>query len=248
MVVHTSGSRATQIVTHCRDAVRARSDTEHWDLRAGTKAVLTLPTSFVAGQAMLIRAIEGAWELDLVEPSATPSWNEAKDFVALTPHQAQGWLQHGHGKTQKLLLGGGPISASLAAKLLQSGRIEELWESYGLSESITHVATRKIDSISDLKSPFTSLHPRKSASMNEVARSSMFRQGRCTRSRPTTALKRILMAVSFGSDAQMTWSTQEVCWFIRAPLKGPLKPSCPIGSQIGLPLAERMPSWVKHWC
>ena len=160
MVVHTSGSTGQpKIVTHSRDAVRASvQDTlEHWDLRAGTKAVLTLPTSFVAGQAMLIRAIEGAWELDLVEPSATPSWNEAKDFVALTPHQAQGWLQHGHGKTQKLLLGGGPISASLAAKLLQSGRIEELWESYGLSESITHVATRKIDSISDLKSPFTSL-------------------------------------------------------------------------------------------
>ena len=161
MVVQTSGSTgAPKTIEHSRAAVLAsvRDTLEHWGLRAGTKAVLALPTSFVAGQAMLIRAIEGAWDLELVEPTSSPSWNAPKDFVALTPHQAQGWLQQGRGKTQTLLLGGGPISASLVESLLASGRVDALWESYGLSESITHVATRKISSINDLKSPFTPLH------------------------------------------------------------------------------------------
>ena len=157
MVVQTSGSTgAPKTIEHSRAAVLASvQDTiEHWDLRAGTKAVLALPTSFVAGQAMLIRAVEGAWDLELVEPSSSPSWNGPKDFVALTPHQAQGWLQHGRGKTQTLLLGGGPISTSLVECLLASGRVEALWESYGLSESITHVATRKLQSTKDLNTPF----------------------------------------------------------------------------------------------
>jgi O-succinylbenzoic acid--CoA ligase len=160
MVVQTSGSTgAPKTIEHSRAAVLAsvRDTLEHWDLRAGTKAVLALPTSFVAGQAMLIRAIEGAWDLELVEPTSSPSWNAPKDFVALTPHQAQGWLQQGRGKTQTLLLGGGPISASLVESLLASGRVDALWESYGLSESITHVATRQIQSIIDLITPFTPL-------------------------------------------------------------------------------------------
>ncbi len=161
MMVQTSGSTGEpKTIMHSRAAVLASvQDTiEHWELCAGTKAVLALPTSFVAGQAMLIRAIKGAWDLELVEPTSSPSWNAPKDFVALTPHQAQGWLQHGRGKTQTLLLGGGPISATLVEHLLESGRVEALWESYGLSESITHVATRKIRSTKDLIKPFTPLH------------------------------------------------------------------------------------------
>ena len=160
MVVQTSGSTgALKTIEHSRKAVLASvQDTfEHWDLAPGTKAVLALPTSFVAGQAMLIRAIEGAWDLELIEPTSSPSWNAPKDFVALTPHQARRLLQRGRGTTQTLLLGGGPISASLVESLLASGRVEALWESYGLSESITHVATRKIQSINDLKTPFTPL-------------------------------------------------------------------------------------------
>lgn len=158
MVVQTSGSTGEpKTIKHSRSAVLAsvRDTLKHWELHAGTKAVLALPTSFVAGQAMLIRALEGAWDLELVEPSSSPSWNEPKDFVALTPHQAHGWLQNGCGKTKTLLLGGGPISASLVAEALRSGRVEELWESYGMSESITHVASRKIQSVRDLQNPFT---------------------------------------------------------------------------------------------
>ena len=159
MVVQTSGTTgAPKTVEHPRDAVLASvHDTlQHWDLKPGTRALLALPTSFVAGQAMVVRAIEGAWDLELIPPSSSPSWTQPQDFVALTPHQAQGWIDKGQGQTRLLLLGGGPVSASLLTKLLRSGRIEEVWESYGLSEALTHVATRQLSQLSDLHAPF---HP-----------------------------------------------------------------------------------------
>ena len=71
MVVQTSGTTgAPKTVEHRRDAVLASiHDTlQHWDLKPGTRALLALPTSFVAGQAMVVRAIEGAWDLELIPP------------------------------------------------------------------------------------------------------------------------------------------------------------------------------------
>jgi O-succinylbenzoic acid--CoA ligase len=159
MVVQTSGTTGTpKTVEHRRTAVIASvQDTlKHWNLEPGTRAVLALPTSFVAGQAMVVRAVEGAWDLELVAPTSRPAWQGRVDFVALTPHQAQGWLEHGTGTTRTLLLGGGPVSAPLLEGLHGSGRVDEVWESYGLSEALTHVATRRLASTDDLKAPF---HP-----------------------------------------------------------------------------------------
>ena len=159
MVVHTSGTTgAPKRVEHSRAAVLASvEDTlSHWNLSAGTRALLALPTSFVAGQAMLVRGVVGAWDLELIEPSSAPSWHGVKDFVALTSHQAQGWIATGSVTTSKLLIGGGPVSKTLLKALLDSGRVDEVWESYGLSETLTHVATRKLGTVEDLQSPF---HP-----------------------------------------------------------------------------------------
>ena len=160
LVVQTSGTTGNpKWVEHSRASVLASvEDTlNHWDLGAGTQALLALPTSFVAGQAMIVRGIVGAWDLEMIEPSIAPSWKGVKDFVALTPHQAKGWMNQGTGATAKLLLGGGPVSKTLLGMLLDSGRVEEVWESYGLSEALTHVATRKLEKVEDLQSPFHSL-------------------------------------------------------------------------------------------
>ena len=93
MMVQTSGSTgAPKTIEHSRAAVLASvQDTlEHWDLHPGTKAVLALPTSFVAGQAMLIRAIEGAWDLELVEPTSSPSWNAIQRLRGPHPSPSPG--------------------------------------------------------------------------------------------------------------------------------------------------------------
>ena len=160
MTIQTSGTTgAPKTVLHSREAVvaSARDTIQHWGLKPGASAVLALPTSFVAGRMMLIRSIEGAWDLEVVQPTAHPGWSGRVDFAALTPHQAKGWLNEGTGSCTHLLLGGGPVNEAILEGLLQSSRVQHVWEGYGLSETLTHVATRELRSRDDLNSPFVPL-------------------------------------------------------------------------------------------
>lgn len=160
LAVTTSGTTGTQKhIRHSRKATAfsVAQTTEALDLAKGCHAVLALPTAFVAGQAMLIRALIGHWRLTLVEPSAVPSWSENVDFTAMTPHQAEGWLKQGTGSTNTLLLGGGPVSSALLRGLHSSNRVSNIWEGFGMSETLTHVALRHLDSIAALTAPFVPL-------------------------------------------------------------------------------------------
>ena len=160
LAVTTSGTTGTpKRVQHSRNATAfsVAQTAEALDLRQGCHAVLALPTTFVAGQAMLVRALVGQWRLTLVEPNATPSWAGPCDFTAMTPHQTQGWLEHGTGSATTLLLGGGPVSPALLRALLASPRVSFVWEGFGMSETLTHVALRRLDDVRDLAAPFVPL-------------------------------------------------------------------------------------------
>ena len=170
MMVTTSGTTgAPRLVEHSRKAVLSSvNDTlSHFELGEGTQAVLALPASFVAGQAMLIRALVGGWDLTLTPPSSEPTWQGQFDFVALTPHQAQGWIDRGQGSAGILLLGGGPVALPLLRALLANPRVGEIWEGYGSSETLTHVALRHLREEADLNAPFLSL-PSVSMKLNEA--------------------------------------------------------------------------------
>jgi len=160
LAVTTSGTTGPpKRVQHSRNATAfsVAQTAEALDLRQGCHAVLALPTTFVAGQAMLVRALVGHWRLTLVEPSATPSWSGSCDFVAMTPHQTLGWLEHGSGSATTLLLGGGPVSPALLRALLASPRVSTVWEGFGMSETLTHVALRHLDNVQALAAPFAPL-------------------------------------------------------------------------------------------
>ena len=160
LAVTTSGTTGTpKRVQHSRKATAfsVAQTAEALDLRQGCHAVLALPTTFVAGQAMLVRALVGQWRLTLVEPSAAPSWSGPCDFAAMTPHQTQGWLEHGTGSATTLLLGGGPVSPALLRALLASPRVSHVWEGFGMSETLTHIALRRLDDVRDLAAPFVPL-------------------------------------------------------------------------------------------
>lgn len=168
--VTTSGTTgAPRLVEHSRKAVLSSVDDtlSHFDLGEGTRAVLALPASFVAGQAMLIRALVGGWDLTLIPPSSEPTWQGKLDFVALTPHQAQGWIDRGEGSADILLLGGGPVALPLLRALLADSRAGEIWEGYGSSETLTHVALRALRHEADLNAPFLPL-PSVSMELNAV--------------------------------------------------------------------------------
>src|SRR5690554_5415069 len=117
---------------------------EFFGLNASDSALLCLPTRYIAGKMMFVRAVVLGLELDYVNPCREPLKNTEKiyDFVAMVPLQVQ------HSITQIeqckiLIVGGAKLSASV--KDLLSGMMVDVYETYGMTETITHIAAKKID-------------------------------------------------------------------------------------------------------
>jgi len=128
-------------------------------LNAQTKALLCLPLSSVGGLMLLARSVVGDFEVQLQLPSARPLQNlrQKIDFVAMVPTQLQQSLQHDLQQLKgiaKILVGGGQMSSELIAAC-QSAQLE-VWQSYGMTETLSHVALRKV---SPIEEPFFNALP-----------------------------------------------------------------------------------------
>lgn len=114
------------------------------ELGEGTRAVLCLPVSSIAGKMMLVRALTLGWKLTFVAPERTPLWSVSGDidFIAMVPMQLQGSLKELR-RVGKVLVGGAPVSKDLRQALL--GKKTIVYESYGMSETASHIALRKLN-------------------------------------------------------------------------------------------------------
>lgn len=120
---------------------------DFFDLKPGDKALLCLPTQFVAGKMMLVRSLILGLELDVVSPSLHPLElnTTTYDFVAMVPLQVQNSIA-GLSKVRKLIIGGAKLDSALEEKLLPLKT--EIYETYGMTETITHIAAKRLgDSI-----------------------------------------------------------------------------------------------------
>ncbi|MGB0424771.1 MAG: AMP-binding protein, partial [Flavobacteriales bacterium] len=151
--VQTSGSTGTpkKIVLHKkRMAQSAKATSAHFGLQPGCKALLCLPSKFIAGKMMVIRALVNGWKLYGVEPSLNlhSSFDHDLDFAAMTPHQMSSCLSvnddFGNSKLT-IILGGAAVSDLLRdqIKRLQAS----VHETYGMTETITHVATKVLNGL-----------------------------------------------------------------------------------------------------
>jgi non-canonical purine NTP pyrophosphatase (RdgB/HAM1 family)/o-succinylbenzoate synthase len=158
MLSNTSGSTGEpQSIEHSRTAVinSATETLEYFDLKTQDRVILALPINFVAGKMMLVRAIVGRLRIEAVEPGLNEVWVKYAKFAALTPHQCSIILSK-HSTfppTSKLLLGGSPVGIYLLDKLPED---IDVFEGYGMTETLTHVALRKISG-SNLELPFEAL-------------------------------------------------------------------------------------------
>ena len=151
--LHTSGSTGVpqQVEAKKRDMqMSAERTIAFFGLSPGSTALLCLPTEYVAGLMMLVRTVVGRLNLISVVPTLHPyrELSVAPDFAALTPAQAAATLEvpserHLLEETSCLLLGGGRVSDRLAAQL-QCCR-GAVWSSYGMTETLSHVALRRIN-------------------------------------------------------------------------------------------------------
>lgn len=116
---------------------------DFFGLEPRNKALLCLPVKFVAGKMMLVRSLILGLDLDIVTPSTEPlRLNETKyDFVAMVPLQVQNSIDD-LGNVKKLIIGGAKLDSTLEAKLLPLKT--EIYETYGMTETITHIAAKKL--------------------------------------------------------------------------------------------------------
>ncbi|KIQ24949.1 O-succinylbenzoic acid--CoA ligase [Flavobacterium sp. MEB061] len=116
---------------------------DFFELEPRNKALLCLPVKFIAGKMMLVRSFILGLDLDIVEPSTHPlALNTTKyDFVAMVPLQVQNSIEVLQ-NVKKLIVGGAKMDSSLEEKVLPLKT--EVYETYGMTETITHIAARRV--------------------------------------------------------------------------------------------------------
>ena len=125
---------------------------DHFGVAIGDKALHCLNANFIAGKMMLVRAMILGLEIDLVPPQGNvlAACDKTYDFAAMVPLQVEQAFED-LDKVKILLIGGAPSSVQLKEKLKQ--RNTQCFETYGMTETVTHIASRKINGNSPLFSP-----------------------------------------------------------------------------------------------
>ena len=112
-------------------------------LKKGDRALLCLPTDKIGGIMMLVRWLVADMDLWIVKPESKPmkEMEVDFDFAAMVPLQVANSLQQL--KTiSTLIIGGGEISNQLETQLIEYDM--SIYHTYGMTETISHVAMRKI--------------------------------------------------------------------------------------------------------
>lgn len=143
----TSGTTGEpKLITMQKQAMvnSAIATADFFDLHPGDKVLHCLPTRYIAGKMMLVRSIIVGLEMDIMTPSShlddlLPS--KKYDFVALVPVQAQAGLDKLN-QFKKIIIGGAKLSDTLAHQLQYCNAA--VYETYGMTETITHIAARRI--------------------------------------------------------------------------------------------------------
>jgi O-succinylbenzoic acid--CoA ligase len=151
--VKTSGSTGTPKTIRLKKefvAESAQRTLHFFQLKNNDCVLHCLPLKYIAGKLMIVRALLGELDLHLIEPSTDFSILKTKKFrfAAVVPNQVIKILNAGAtpgelmGHIEQLLIGGSALPASLEKELLQFSTT--CFSSYGMTETATHIALRKI--------------------------------------------------------------------------------------------------------
>ena len=146
IIVSTSGSTGNPKKIHLKKEQMinsAMATGTFFKLKEENTALLCLPCTFIAGKMMLVRAMVLGLELDCVNPDLKPLSNNSKtyDFAAMIPLQVQNSIKQ-LCVINKLIIGGAPIGNNLESDL--KSLPNNIYETYGMTETITHIAIRKV--------------------------------------------------------------------------------------------------------
>ncbi|HRG10352.1 MAG TPA: AMP-binding protein [Cyclobacteriaceae bacterium] len=157
-VLQTSGSTGTpKKIAATREQLKAsaRITATYLKLEPEQTALVCLDVSFVAGLMMLVRALEVGMNIIVTPPEANPLQSLEPainvDFAAFVPYQIEAILkspQHEKLNTIKnLIIGGAPLSEQ--TKVALQYFTNNMYATYGMTETLTHIALQKINEATD---------------------------------------------------------------------------------------------------
>ncbi len=157
MELQTSGSTGKpKTIQVSKSAMRASAamSCHAFGLQAGDSALLCLPLRYIAGKMMVVRALVAGLRLAVAEPCADPLaapelGETAIDFAPLVPMQLSRCLAGEEGasrlaRIRTLLLGGAFIDPTLEEALQQFPNCRA-YASYGMTETLSHIALRRLN-------------------------------------------------------------------------------------------------------
>ena len=149
VLVRTSGSTGNPkdvFLSKYKMINSAKATGTFFKLAENTTALLCLPANYIAGKMMLVRAMVLGWDLHIVAPEkdAITQYDNDYDFVAMVPYQVH-YSLNSLNKIKKLIIGGGSISQKLNDQLQNVDT--EVFATYGMTETITHIAVRRINGL-----------------------------------------------------------------------------------------------------
>lgn len=144
--MNTSGTTGTpKLIRVDKQAMvnSALATGDFFELEPGDKALHCLPTKYIAGKMMFVRGFILGLDVDFVAPSSHPLQNNDTkyDFVAMVPLQAQNSLS-ALKNVKKMIVGGAKMSAKLEKGLSKLNT--KVFETYGMTETITHIAAKQV--------------------------------------------------------------------------------------------------------
>lgn len=144
--IKTSGSTGkpkTIVLKKEHMIASAKMTGEFLQLKKDDVALLCLSPNTVAGKMMIVRSLVLRLKLIVVDVNSSPlkNVNRKIDFVAMVPLQVQNSLNDLN-KVHKLIVGGGVISNQLWKKI--SGLGIKAFQTFGMTETISHIAMREI--------------------------------------------------------------------------------------------------------
>ncbi|MBS2210811.1 AMP-binding protein [Carboxylicivirga mesophila] len=148
--LQTSGStgQPKTIKVHKQSMVASAHRTiRFFNLQQGDSALLCLSAKYIAGKMMLVRALVGGLDVVITNINSNPlqQINRVIGFAAMVPMQLHNILSNTPGKLQnikQLIVGGGSVNPLLLDQL--SGLTTEVWETYGMTETVSHIALRNL--------------------------------------------------------------------------------------------------------
>ncbi len=160
IVVKTSGSTGNPKSIHLRKDFMINSALAtglYFQLGENTKALCCLPIKFIAGKMMLVRALTLGWDIDVIESTANPLQEITKeyDFSAMVPLQLRNSILKIN-QIKTLIVGGGLVSRDLE-KAIQTVTTS-CYATYGMTETITHVAVKKLNKFTHLEQQSVSVY------------------------------------------------------------------------------------------